>query len=79
MEDKLAEIGKKLTALGSHPHRDEYERLYFQMQGALDQMAEAVRRMPLETGTLYDEDRERLTSARGSPVADARSVESVGA
>jgi hypothetical protein len=61
--EKIAEIGRKLAAMGSHPKRDTYERLYHQMQGALDQMSEAVRRMPLETGTLYDEDRERLESA----------------
>ena len=29
-------------------------------------MAECVRRMPLETGTLYDEDRERLTHAEAA-------------
>jgi hypothetical protein len=62
-DEKIATIGRKLAALGSHPSRDTHERLYHQMQGARDQLAEAVRRMPLETGTLYNEDRERLESA----------------
>ena len=39
------------------------ERLYFQMLGARDQVAEAVRRLPLETGDLYDEDKERYEEA----------------
>jgi hypothetical protein len=65
-DEKIAAIGRKLAAMGSHPKRDMYERLYHQMQGAHDQMAEAVRRMPLETGTLYDEDRERLANAEAA-------------
>jgi hypothetical protein len=65
-DEKLAAMGGKLAAMGSHPNLDAYERLYHQMQGAHDQMAEAVRRMPLETGSLYDEDRERLASAEAA-------------
>jgi hypothetical protein len=65
-DEKLAAMGKRLATLGAHPHRASYERLYHQMQGARDQMAECVRRMPLETGILYDEDRERLTSAEAA-------------
>jgi hypothetical protein len=65
-DEKIAAIGRKLGAMGSHPKRDAYERLYHQMQGSRDQMAEAVRRMPLETGILYDEDRERLGSAEAA-------------
>ena len=38
------------------------------MMGARDQMAEAVRRMPLETGILYDEDAERLRHAEAALV-----------
>ena len=57
---------RKIATLGSHPNRGTYERLYHQMQGARDQMAECVRRMPLETGVLYDEDRERLTHAEAA-------------
>jgi hypothetical protein len=65
-DEKIAAIDHRLAAMGSHPKRDAYERLYHQMQGARDQMAEAVRRMPLETGILYDEDRERLASAEAA-------------
>ena len=62
-EQKLSSVAGKLTALGNHPGRATYERLFHQMQGARDQMAEAVRRLPLETGALYDEDRERFEAA----------------
>jgi len=62
-EQKISTVTGKLTALGNHPGRVTYERLFHQMQGARDQMAEAVRRMPLETGALYEEDRERFEVA----------------
>jgi hypothetical protein len=65
-QEKVAEMGKKLTSLGNHPIRATYVRLYFQMLGALDQMAEAVSRMPLEAGVLYDEDREKLRIAEAA-------------
>jgi hypothetical protein len=41
-------------------------RLYHQMLGACDQLAEGLRRLPLETGALYDEDCERLKSAEAA-------------
>lgn len=62
-EQTFSSVAGKLTALGNHPGRATYERLFHQMQGARDQMAEAVRRMPLETGALYEEDRERFEAA----------------
>jgi hypothetical protein len=65
-DEKIAAMGKKLATLGTHRQRSAYERLYHQMLGARDQMAECVRRMPLETGILYDEDRERLTCAEAA-------------
>jgi hypothetical protein len=34
-----------------------------QMQGARDQIADAVRRLPMETDDLYEEDRHRLDEA----------------
>ena len=37
--------------------------LYAQMLGARDQVAEAVRRMPIEAGCLYEEDKHRLHEA----------------
>ena len=66
-EERIAAMANELTAMGGdHPHRAASERLFHQMQGARDQMAEAVRRMPLETGILYDEDRERLANAEAA-------------
>ena len=63
IEERLQMVRRKLDALGSHPDRASFERLYFQMLGARDQAAEGVRRLPLETGALYHEDRERYTEA----------------
>jgi hypothetical protein len=62
-EERLQALQKKLSALGNRSERARFERLYFQMLGARDQMAEAVRRLPIETGELYDEDRERYEQA----------------
>ncbi len=62
-EQKISGVTGKLNTLGNHPGRATYERLYHQMLGARDQMAEAVRRMPLETGALYEEDHERYKAA----------------
>ena len=38
-------------------------RLYHQLLGVRDQIAECARRMPLETGELYQEDKERFAQA----------------
>lgn len=62
-EQRLKSLGQKLAATANHPQKASFALLYQQMQGALDQVAEAVRRMPLETGSLYHEDQERLTQA----------------
>jgi hypothetical protein len=59
-DERIGAAAQKLSTLTNHPQRPDYERLYHQMQGARDQMADAVRRMPLEAGALYLEDRERL-------------------
>jgi len=40
-----------------------FERMLHQMQGAHDQIADAVRRLPMETNDLYEEDRHRLDEA----------------
>ncbi len=56
---RISAIRLKLNALGNHASRPTYERLYHQMLGARDQVAETVRRIPLETGGLYHEDKER--------------------
>ncbi len=62
-EQKISSVADKLSALGDHPGRATHERLFHQMQGARDQMAEAVRRLPLEAGDLYAEDHERFEAA----------------
>jgi hypothetical protein len=62
-EQRIGSVAGKLTALANHPGRAIYERLFHQMLGARDQMAEAVSRMPLEAGALYEEDRERFEVA----------------
>jgi hypothetical protein len=62
-EERLLAARQKLDSLGHSPDRDGLERLYVQLLGARDQVAEAVRRLPLETGALYDEDRERYEEA----------------
>jgi hypothetical protein len=62
-EERLVPVFKKLNALGNHADRPAFERLYHQLLGARDQVAEAVRRLPLETGGLYHEDKERFEQA----------------
>ncbi len=62
-EERIQAMRQKLDTLGNHPQREAYERIYHQMLGARDQIAETVRRLPLETGSLYDEDKERYEQA----------------
>ena len=63
VDERIQAARRKLDVTGNHPDRPALERLYFQMLGARDQIAEAVRRLPLETGALYDEDHERYEEA----------------
>jgi hypothetical protein len=62
-EERIQSVRQELDLPGDQPDRGAREGLYFQMLGARDQVAEAVRRLPLETGALYDEDRERYEEA----------------
>jgi len=62
-EDRLGTFRQKLDVLGKNAERTHYERLFLQLQGARDQVADVVRRMPLEAGSLYHEDREKLQAA----------------
>lgn len=62
-DDRIAEARAKLSAVGTGPNRANFERLFAQMLGARDQVADAARRMPMETGDLYEEDRHRLEEA----------------
>ena len=54
---KIAEAQHKLGG------RAETARLSGQMAGARDQIADAVRRMPMEVGEMYAEDKHRLEEA----------------
>jgi hypothetical protein len=63
IEARIQAVRRQLDALGMRPDRSGPERYYFQMLGARDQVAEAVRRLPLETGALYEEDKERYVKA----------------
>jgi hypothetical protein len=62
-DQRLSAAFQKLNVLSNHAQRPAFTRLYHQMQGARDQVAEAVRRLPLETGGLYHEDHERFAQA----------------
>jgi hypothetical protein len=62
-EDRVRSARQKLSSLGDHPKQATLIRLYHQMLGARDQIAESRRRLPLETGGLYREDKERFKQA----------------
>jgi hypothetical protein len=62
-DDRIAQARQKLQVAGGTPNRAAFERLFAQMLGARDQVADAVRRLPLETGDLYEEDRHRVAQA----------------
>ena len=63
VESRLAVPRQKLNVLGNDPKRAAFERIFAQMLGARDQVAEAVKRLPLETGGLYEEDHHRVEEA----------------
>ena len=62
-EERIRMAHQKLSALGNHANQSTLIRLFHQMLGARDQIAESRRRLPLETGGLYHEDRERFKQA----------------
>jgi hypothetical protein len=62
-EERIATARQKLNVIGNSPNRAAFERLYAQMLGARDQVADAARRLPGETGDLYEEDKHRLHEA----------------
>ena len=62
-EERLAQARQRLDVMGNGPARAAFERLFAQMLGARDQVADAVRRLPLETGDLYEEDKHRVEQA----------------
>ena len=62
-EERIAQARPKLDAMGQGPEREAHERMYAQMLGARDQIAEGARRLPMEVGGLYEEDRHRVAEA----------------
>lgn len=62
-EVRIEEARSQLASTGPDPARS---RLYSQMLGARDQIADAVRRMPMEVGDLYANDDNRLKQAVAS-------------
>ena len=65
-EKVVADHAQKLNLLGNNPQRTQFERLHAQMLGARDQVADAVKRLPLETGGLYEEDKHRVEYAEAA-------------
>lgn len=62
-DQRLESARQKLNVLANHPEKARFVRLYHQMQGARDQVAAAVKRLPLEVGGLYHEDHELFQNA----------------
>ena len=60
---KILPASQKLSTLADAPSFPVFERLHAQMLGARDQVADAARRLPGETGDLYVEDKHRLEEA----------------
>jgi hypothetical protein len=63
---KVVSAAQELAALAEGPAGDGKRKLYFQMLGARDQLSEAVRRLPMEVGSLYEEDTLRLREAEAA-------------
>jgi hypothetical protein len=59
-EGRIAEARRQFE---SKPDRAAAARLLAQMDGARDQLADAVKRLPMEVGDLYAEDHHRLENA----------------
>src|SRR5262249_12202592 len=62
-DERIRAAGQKLSSAASEPNRAAYLRLYHQRLGARDQAATTARRMPLETGDLFEQDKERFEQA----------------
>jgi hypothetical protein len=62
-EERVSAARQKVEAGGSLAGNADAVRLFHQLLGVRDQIAECARRMPLETGGLYDEDAEHLHQA----------------
>jgi exonuclease VII small subunit len=62
-EERISTARQKMNVVGNSPNRPAFERLFAQMLGARDQVADTAQRLPMETGELYEEDRHRLEEA----------------
>lgn len=62
-EERLSAARQKMGAISNHPQTAALTRLYHQLMGARDQIADTVRRIPLEASDLYREDQERYHNA----------------
>src|SRR5262245_56953098 len=62
-EREISGAKSLLDGMAAGPGRSEFERLYAQMLGARDQIADAAARMPMEVGAMYEEDHHRLEEA----------------
>lgn len=66
VENRINTARQMLGSLKNDPKRPAFERIYAQMEGARDQVADAVRRLPQETGDLYEEDHHRVADAQAA-------------
>lgn len=57
---------RKHAALGNSPEKPQYDRMLAQMAGARDQIADAVARLPMEVGEMYEEDKHRVETAEAA-------------
>ena len=62
-QDRIAAAKRKLDVIPAGPSRAPYERIYSQMLGARNQIADTGRRLPGEVGHMYHDDHHRLDEA----------------
>jgi len=62
-DERVNAARHKLDTASSRPQKAALVRLYHQLMGARDQIAECARRIPLEAADLYTEDNERYLQA----------------
>lgn len=60
---RIEDARRKLDDIAPGPKRAPYEKVYFQMCGARDQIAEAAGRLPMEVDHMYHDDLHRLKEA----------------
>ena len=63
VEEKVLTARQKFAVLAQGPDREKFALLLAQLEGARDQVADAVRRLPMEVGELYGEDKHRVEEA----------------